>query len=70
MGFLKLFKRKKEPETFQFTLTEWQQQQVNRLFEEYGSMDYCFYFTSIGTGFKVKLWKTNQWIDLTDYDTQ
>ena len=60
------FKREftKRP-TYTFKLTVWQQEQVDKLREQYGDMDYCFYFTGIGTGFKVKIWKTNEWIDLS-----
>lgn len=57
------------PKTYKFVLTEKQQAQVDELYDSKGSMDYIFYFTGIGTGFKVKLWKTNEYIDLTDYDT-
>ncbi len=39
------------------------------VYNTYGNMDYIFYYTSIGVGFKVKIWKTNEYIDLTDYDT-
>lgn len=52
--------------TLKFVLTEWQQEQVNKLYKKYGNMDYCFYFTGIGHGFKVKIWKTDKYIDLTD----
>lgn len=53
--------------TMRFILTEWQQLEVERLRKQYGEMDYCFYFIDgIGVGFKVKIWKTNEWIDLTD----
>lgn len=52
--------------TYTFKLTVWQQEQVDKLYKQYGGMDYCFYFTGIGIGFKVKIWKTNEWIDLTD----
>jgi hypothetical protein len=52
---------------YKFVLTKWQQEQVDKLYEQYGGMDYCFYFSSgLGIGFKVKIWKTNEWIDLTD----
>lgn len=53
--------------TLTFSLTKWQQEQVDKLYKQHGSMDYCFYFVGgIGVGFKVKLWKTGEWIDLTD----
>lgn len=51
--------------TTKFVLTDAQEEQVEKLFEEYGDMDYCFYSTGIGIGLKVKLWKTNEYIDLT-----
>ena len=52
--------------TYTFKLTVWQQEQVDKLYEQYGDMDYCFYFIDgIGVGFKVKIWKTNEWIDLS-----
>lgn len=52
--------------TYKFVLTEQQQKQVDKLYRQYGDMDYCFYFIKgIGIGFKVKIWKTNEWIDLT-----
>ncbi len=60
----------KFPPTLMFALTEQQQKQVDKLYEQYGSMDYCFYFSGgLGIGFKVKIWKTNEWIDLTDVDS-
>lgn len=51
--------------TTKFVLTDTQEEQVEKLFEEYGDMDYCFYSTGAGIGLKVKLWKTNEYIDLT-----
>ena len=65
---LNIFKQeftKRPYSTYTFKLTVWQQEQVDKLYEQYGDMDYCFYFTEIGTGFKVKIWKTNEWIDLS-----
>lgn len=52
-----------------FILSEKQQKQVDEIYKTQGGMDYIFYFTEIGIGFKVKIWKTNEYIDLTDYDT-
>lgn len=52
-----------------FKLNDKQKKKVNELYNTYGNMDYIFYYTSIGVGFKVKIWKTNEYIDLTDYDT-
>ena len=50
-----------------FELTKQQMDKVEKLFIEKGNMDYTFYPCSgIGWGFKVKIWKTNEEIDLTD----
>lgn len=54
--------------TTKFVLTEKQQKQVDELYEKKGGMDYIFYYTGIGEGFKVKIWETDEYIDLTDYD--
>ena len=52
--------------TYAFSLSTKQQEAVDKLYEQYGGMDYCFYFTgSANVGFKVKIWKTGQWIDLS-----
>ena len=50
--------------TLEFKLTEKQQKKVNELLEKYGSMDYCFYFIEDSLRFKVKIWKTGEWIDV------
>lgn len=52
-----------------FILTPQQMRDVERIYKEKGSMDYIFYYTGIGIGFKVKIWKTNEEIDLTDVST-
>ena len=49
-----------------FVLSENQTEKVAQLFEEYGGMDYCFYPLDNNWGFKVKIWKKNEWIDLTE----
>lgn len=49
---------------YKFILTDKQQKQVEELYKTKGNMDYIFYFTGIGIGFKVKIWKTNEYIDL------
>lgn len=54
---------------YKFILSDKQQKEVEELYKTKGGMDYIFYFTGIGIGFKVKIWKTNEYIDLTDYDT-
>lgn len=54
---------------YNFRLSPTQIKQVEKLYSKYGNMDYIFYYTGIGIGFKVKIWKTNEYIDLTDYDT-
>ena len=53
--------------TQSFTLTQSQQNRVNELWKEFGAMDYCFYpCEGVGYGFKVKIWKTGEFIDLTN----
>ena len=51
---------------FVFVLTSKQQVSVERLQREKGNMDFCFYPTEYGDGFKVKIWNTDEYIDLTD----
>jgi hypothetical protein len=50
---------------FVFVLTPKQQVNVERLQKEKGNMDFCFYPTEYGDGFKVKIWNTDEWIDLS-----
>ena len=54
---------------FSFILTPQQQIDVEILQKEKGNMDFCFYPTEYGDGFKVKIWNTNEWIDLTDINS-
>ena len=51
---------------FSFILTPKQQEEVYKLQQEKGNMDFCFYPTEYGDGFKVKIWNTDEWIDLTE----
>ena len=51
---------------FSFILTPKQQEKVYKLQQEKGNMDFCFYPTEYGDGFKVKIWNTDEWIDLTE----
>lgn len=50
-----------------FELTKQQMRNVDRIYKEKGTLEYTFYpCGGIGWGFKVKIWKTNEEIDLTD----
>ena len=49
-----------------FKLSDKQKKKVNELYNTYGNMDYIYYYTSIGVGFKVKIWKRYEYIDLNE----
>lgn len=48
-----------------FKVTKEQQKQINILKENFGEMDYIFYFTEDGKyHLKVKIWNTGEYINL------
>lgn len=50
-----------------FQLTNQQIEQANKIYKEKGTIEYIFYpCGGLGYGVKVKVWKTNEYIDITD----
>ena len=50
-----------------FELTPKQMEDAKKIYEEKGTIEYTFYPCSgIGWGCKVKVWNTNEYIDITD----
>lgn len=50
-----------------FWLTPQQMKDADRIYKEKGTIEYTFYpCGGIGFGCKVKVWKTNEYIDITD----
>lgn len=50
-----------------FKLSPLEKEKANRIYKEKGIIEYTFYpCGGIGWGVKVKVWKTNEYIDITD----
>lgn len=52
-----------------FELTDKQMKQSEQISKEKGTIEYTFYpCRGLGWGCKVKVWETNEYIDITDTD--
>lgn len=52
---------------YYFILSDKEQQKAKEIYKNKGTIEYTFYpCGGIGWGCKVKVWKTNEYIDITD----
>ena len=53
-----------------FQLTEKQLEEIDKIIKEKGTVEFTFYpCGGIGYGVKVKVWKTGEYIDITDVNS-
>lgn len=53
---------------FTFILNNTQQEEAERLIKEYGDLEFCFSHNALGISVKVRILKTNEIINLSEYD--